>query len=553
MAISVVLAGLLLSIAGIMLIYWHPQSVAFCALLLAMAFQTAVRIVSRTFYAGAYALKRIFMPSYVVVSMEIMIFLAGWAARSWLTEFSGVFCVLAATVITAVIMYLSVRHVTDILRITPRKLFHAGLFKTVLYRHWNLQLALSALASLGMRMQEVLWLIMVHWLDTNESLPNQYLFPVYLILPFVRSSLSWAHVMYHDMAKYHLDIFAGFRRHLESRTLLFSVAVGAMFSLLSALTLYLATPEFWVAMVDVLIPVVIAGTVLGTMQMILFSRQDYIAVIITCIPPYTVFAMLYCVQSSLLACLLVSLVVSLGLGALGLSRKWSPAKASMQPLLPWVYLVSGTKHPLCVIALTFHPSLKRLALLRIADDIEKLLQSSCYICADNNNQLLISLPVSSSQMQRENIDDLISMAGGYVINAQELYGNNGFDICSQMLKAGMFAPVTEASHDNNGALAEIFRERFPQGFIQTPLSPAKNTRQTLARNEQWQILQQAIHGLNLETKSSGRKYSVTMAYEAQSIKTIFILDKKITDATARVAWEQLMHAHNLNKAIKYNA
>jgi hypothetical protein len=242
--------------------------------LAAMGVQSTMRIISRTFYSAAYALKRVFMPMEWLLVLEILIYAAGAASYGWLGVFTLPLCMLLAAFVSAWIGWHYCREITQALGVTPSRIFSARELIKLLERMPARMFFLPAAAMVMIRLQET---ALILWLQ--KTAPHTLLYAVYLCAPFMRMALYWSQRLYFDFARYHLDGFSGFRRALDRQGVLFSLATGVAAAVLAGLAIMLLMPQAggWLMPISVAL---CTASLIGFMQMNLFSRRDYAACVV---------------------------------------------------------------------------------------------------------------------------------------------------------------------------------------------------------------------------------------------------------------------------------
>src|SRR4029078_4394630 len=100
------------------------------------------------------------------------------------------------------------------------------------------------LAALGIRMHGLVLIAVLQNVAQEKSYAQEVLFSLYLVMTLLRVASGWSQALYLDLSKYHLDIFAGFRRKMELAGLGYSLAFAAVYALVGTLVIavYATTP-----------------------------------------------------------------------------------------------------------------------------------------------------------------------------------------------------------------------------------------------------------------------------------------------------------------------
>ncbi len=504
--------------------YGAHFSLPYAVLILAIGFQTSVRILTRTFYSGAYALKRIFMPIELIVIPEIVIFALGTLLMPVLGEWSVSLCIVISSLAVGLINYVSVRRITDFLRITPGKLFARARFSSV-----RVRMAMPpALAMVGVRLHDVVLIAML-----QHVAAQQLLFAFYLVMPLLRGGMGWAQAMYFDLSRYYLDMFAGFRATLEKYGLLNALLLSLFFSALATAVLSLFSTE--AVTITTIAAYIILYSAFGFIAISLFARRSYRLVTALCVLQYIGLWALLANTGGLAFGLMLSLMVPVIIGGGKLLRPWAPPRESVLPYFAWASALCKRRQPTRLIAMHFHPAAKRLLLSSVADAMAEEGGSACI----RGHSVWVAGDAVAPSLE---YDALWRLGSGFMTGAETIEATNGEAAYREGQDRGLLPLATDNTVSPQD-MARQFKERFPAGIVHTPM---QSNAQLLATTDadRRDILREARQGMDIENSRRSKDWFVTALYDDPYLTTLFIVPKRDTDQTQRQQWREAVEKWN---------
>ncbi len=505
--------------AGGAVAWQYADTPAYAGLIAAIALQLALRIVSRTFYSGAYAVQRVFMPIEFLIVPEILVFVAGMFLHPWMGEWSVSICIALSGLLVAGISFRNARQVTDFLRITPGQLFSLRAL-SVLAEHKPLSLLTPALAALGLRLHGLILIIVLQAMAAEKSYAQELLFSLYLVMPLLRGASGWSQALYLDLSRFHLDVFAGFRRRLERAGLGFSILLSAIYATLAAMVIavYATTPFAEVA--GLVAAYMLVSGVAGFVLMSLFARRSYAGVIVLAALQYVLLATM---PVALAPMLLLSALLPAFAGMILLRRRFLPPQDTIVAYMPWAAWLRRQDEATAVFRVTFHPRAHHAVM---ADFIDAVLAGEGHGCICGNTVLLACKSGRLSDIR------MIAAGAGYISGIEAIDA-------SRLLAAAV--PQAMAFE----TLAAEFTARFPAGIIQYPGIPNPVLMEITGHDTRRGLLHIAQTGLWLGRKKQMRGWFVTTAYDDPWITAMFIVPKATTDMAGRSAWRALVDGYNV--------
>ncbi len=502
------------------------QSLPFAALVAAMGVQASVRIVSRTYHSGAFALQRVFLPMEYILGPEIAVFMLGMLLHAQLGEWTVPLCILASSAVVASISFRAVRRVTDYLRVTPAKLYDLRMVRRVFRHHRARALLLPAAASLGIRMHDMLVVFLLQLAAAQELV-----FAMYMVMPLIRAGMGWAQAMYFDLSRTHMDIFAGFRHMMEREGLRFSMALALLFAALAALCLLMFTPT---APADVALVVVtmLASPALGFVLVSLFSRRRYRATALLCALHYALLWLLM-KMAPLCIALPAPLLLCAWLGWRLLAQPWHAAGDAVVSYFPWAAKVRRRTCATVITRLAFHPSAQSAARF---DAAYALAATSGSACVDGMQVLVAGDHTPDARMALHGF--------GYVTAIDSVTGENGRDAYARARSAFLHrTPPGEIQ--GKQALFEEFARRFPAGIVQCPMQENPAFLAASDTDSRRGAVQVAQKGLWLTKHKHPRGWHVTVLYEEPFVTALFLIPKIGVTQSDLAMWRQLVDGWNL--------
>jgi hypothetical protein len=188
--------------------------------LLALVARVALELPTRTWHSGVYAMRRVHQPLAATVAPELM----GLATLLALHAAAGVWAVVAAAVVTTVAATVASVHYTGRVyrflgfRIRP-EITPAAARAAV--RDWRD----AGAGGVAQAVMAVDALVVLALLQGGERDPRAALL-LYVAMPAVRAAADWAGLMYFDLKRLELRVFANLRRRFDRHTARLAWLIG---------------------------------------------------------------------------------------------------------------------------------------------------------------------------------------------------------------------------------------------------------------------------------------------------------------------------------------
>lgn len=549
MTLSVIVCLIILGIGMVTAVYTWEESQAFAVLILAIALQTALRLISRTFFSGAYSIRRVFLPVELIIAPEIAIFCLGFSLYWVLGEWTIAICVFVSTLLTSAITYSYVKRVTDFLRITPRKIISFTLLRKIAVEHSFGIVFSGAIASIGMRSHDMILIILLQVLAANNGMAEKMLFALYIIMPLFRSSMSCSQVMYFDLSKYNLDLFKGFRQELERFGIIYSAMLSFAFALVALCLLALFSAHAISEVATTIFPYMLLCGVYGFMLISLFSRRLYVAV--GAITGLHYLLLIYPVFDSWQTISVTHLLINaiappLLLATVFLYRFWKPPSDNLGGYLQWSYQVVSRKAPTSIIELSFDSNVKKRQLRRVARFLHAQMPH-LMLTIHYNDILIFTDPRSRDLLTNKAL--LLKAGGGYIHATASYNGKNGKEAYMSYLRdAYIEPPVNLYIPETQTELESIFKHRFPDGLVQYPNIRNQQLLGVTTSDERRDILHDVKQAASFERPGKqSKKWVVSAIFDKDAVSCFFLIPRRADNIKARNEWHELIGHYNYRK------
>lgn len=485
-----------------------------------VALQTALRVVGRTYFSGAYAIRRVFVPLRMTMVADLVLMALGWAAHPWLRQWTVPVCMALSAGVSLWIGYRYARHSMAFLRMSPVRLWSPPDLKALLEAVSVRQMALPALSMMLIRLHPFALTALAQGVLAAETPHRLALYMFYLAMPLLRGALHWGQLMYFDLSRAHLDIFRGFRRALERHALWFSCVYSALLALLAWLGGRLfAGADAGDALPALAAYLLLAG-VYGFVQMALFSCRMHRSIIVLALA-----------HSGLLALMLLekaptgywplSVAVALAASLVLFFKPRHVPEEGVLPYLSWIEELARRKDPGNLLCLRVSSRLTTPAIQAIARSWLRRDGGLVSVCAYRNHILVSGLESMPAAAQ------MLACSKGQLEQYSWLEGAGGLDVLAKAGKAGWLAP-TPAPLRASAELEAEFARLFPGGYVLFPLRPNAAFIQATDGDLRFRILQDARLCVEVGHKKRARYYQargwhVFARYEHPFICELFVV------------------------------
>lgn len=519
----------------------HGNSTATSALAMVIALQTAARIVNRTFYSGAYAIRRVFLPIEMIIFPELVITAAGFLLYDPLGEWAAVLCLAAATVVGTLVHYIYVRAVSDFLRITPRNVFSTHAFLGLFRHHSGLVMLLSAAASLCMRLLEIGLIVTIQIMAKKQPNLDHILYPLYITMPLIRSAATWGQLTYFDLTKYGLDCIHEFRNKFERLCLEFSFLLSLMFCVLAAILIVMFSADYIPQALLVILPHIVVSAMFGFVLVALFSRYQYVKVTLLCCMQYGIFLWLMLHRSldvPLWLILVYASLVPLILGWLALLPSWQAPESALRSFSKWLSYVRGASEPLLLYRITLDGRISGVLRRRFIKLLLTHIRSGDLVTTLPSRQILLSMPLAHAD-ETMSKSRLIELGGGLITDIAMLRTGNAAAMNAFIGSGATLDKLDEQKRLD--ALVAYFTSSFPEGLVQYPLRPQAQLIEATDSEERRTILHAARAQLEGGKPPVSARWHVDIGIVAGSIACIFLLPRQVPVDRLK-AWRRILLA-----------
>ncbi|MEK7703683.1 MAG: hypothetical protein AAB426_01895, partial [Myxococcota bacterium] len=371
---------LLVTACAIALRVWVRDVLSiFDAYMLVCAVRISADVVTRTYHAGAYALRRVFRPLVAVLAVDVLDVLALVALWPSLGPWSFAASLLATTALSTALTWWFTRETYRSLRIGPRLRRHARRSHDAT-RHAVRDIALPALANSVSELDALVITLLVLGAGDDATSVAVAAF-VHGVRPMIGAGYNWARLFYFDFALLARGYAGVLRRRFERLLARGAWLLGlAMWLLASGWSLIVFRGQLlWLAVLFG--PMFLLRSRLSLLEIQLFSYRRYSALIATSVllgGGLVALAWLHLTGMAMLAALVILLATSLVALRLAPAHHVSPrtlAGASL-PMPLWLRSVARASAPVRVSVLTTFARPVRRSVQLIAASLASALPGS---------------------------------------------------------------------------------------------------------------------------------------------------------------------------------
>jgi hypothetical protein len=506
-------------------------------LILAIGIQLSVRLTLRTLYSGIYAIKRVYIRFEWIIASELAMFLLAWIVYPYLQSWTLPLCLLASCILTSYISFYFIRRSMEFMRITPnffaKPLQHIG----VAQNHTLKNTFLPGFAMVSTKIQDVVLIVILQIVLSQQGDDDRsLLFAMYLVIPAVRTAMGWAQIMYFDLTRHHLDVFKNFRRNFEIHGLAYSVLYGAAISVLMAIALMIVMPtvEHYIPSIAIYI---VLSSALGFVQVGLFTRQKHTELVLLAAFQYVLLYKLLANSTNFTGAFSISLMLPALIGWLLLTKHTKENAEQERSFMQWTRAVALKHTPLLVVVLKLIDGTNLGSRRHLSEQFTTVFGPHIIFCYHRSNFMLV-LERDHKLVQNE-INALLKTAAGYIKEISQYSATNGETALSQLNQLPY-----EGIELNANKLLEIFRQIFPEGYIQIPMHRNPAFASKVETSELLKLAKNAVAFTEGKKQETDTTWHVSAAQKNGVIETIFIVAKDAMDPERRNHWIEIIRAYN---------
>lgn len=540
LSISYVGGGILVALSFIVAVTVFYGLPSLQWLVVAVGVQTALRIVSRTYYSGAYALKRVFFPFELIIGIEVIVFLAGLGLHGTTAQWTLPLCIMVASACSALVSYRYAMRVTDFLRISPDRRFHPGSIYRTVHKHSPRLILRAGGAMLMMRLQDVL-LILVLQSHAGDS-PSLYalMFGLYLIMPLLRNAMSWSNIMFYDLTRYQYDIFKNFRSRFERLGMIYSLLLSTVYAVCGGLIMYIFTPAAAPHLLFVGLYFLLCA-VLGFMLVSIFARRMYRAVMIVCVVQYVLFLIASINTNGMLIILLFGLLLAVVIARMYLKRDWLPPAQQKTSFVKWRSEMSLSRAPAVLYMVRFHRETPVNFRRSIINELCQLLPPHMQYFFFGDGVYLSCVGEAPGRIPNETF---VMAGGGYIESLEYVEADNGAALIGRV-EAARLLPASGGG--TGGELQELIRHfqwLFPKGYVQIPMYYNPQLAKELDSQDVYAIVHAALSHSQQEKSMPSQRFLVSTAHKDGLVEAIFMIPRNLATSETRSQWRSLLEDYH---------
>ncbi|MFI5394181.1 MAG: hypothetical protein ACHQ9S_01495 [Candidatus Binatia bacterium] len=530
---------------------------------LVIGIRLGLDLVTLTFHSGIYAVRRVYRPLPVMMTVELVGFVLVLALWRWLGPWSFPIAMLSSGVLsTMFLVHYSARLYRLFgwfpLRLERPAKSHLPHWRTV----WE-SLAAGAAYAL-MKMDAFLMLAVFRW--HTDATHDVSLFMLFVSVgPAVQAGFDWAQLLYFDLKRLNARCVAELRRRYEKFAFRLAWLVGIVLWGLACLLAAVITRRNLGDLYWFLGPFLVARSLLAQAQIRAFSKQRY--------------GVLLSSGALLLAIILVLQAGSptertklLGVAAASLLITWllevmlqrgqdESSDTSVLPVAEWLERFSQVREPVRVRSLRFsssaEPLLGRTRSIkewvvenrwrhrRMAQRVGKQLRGGGAVTVVYPGQ--VTWYETTRVAPPINVQTLLSWGGGLVDSiAGSPFEGNGLAALHLAQQTGVVGGLLGRTRCRPEAALQVdqvrfaFRKMVPEGTIYCSDRPIPPLLRTAAWKDRRFIFLEAVHFAKHFHASTRRcRFDVTSFSSRGELRLIFVVDRTC-DRRRRTRWRQFI-------------
>lgn len=562
LTLSLLLGAVVLGI-GLAWTGWHLVAATLGvaeAFLASQLLRIALDLPARAYHSGIYGMRRVYKPLGATLAPN----LAGLAAVLTLAPAVGTWAVVIAAVITTVMAtaftVIYTGRMYRFLGMAPRPVWRGAVLREVVDR----TAIGSGIANTVIGLDALLVLAMI---GTSGRGSGSFI-ALYLLMPAVTAGADWARLLYFDLKRLELRLFANVRRRFERQTLWLALLLGVVFWLVAAVILTASGSAGGAAMYASLLLFFCGRSLLARAQLAAFAEQRYLAVIATgsgCLAGFAAVGPLIGDEDLRMAAIALLCLA----GAVGLARWKAMRGAAGQPramlTLEWLQRVAATTGTVRIgsarIAVAAGPDrldtrsredANRWRLTQLADRTTSRLGPDGAATWVGPDRLIwlepagTTRPVDAAWLQRT--------SGGQVLAVRTVTGPDAAAVLADAAATGLLGAIgpdlaAAVTPVDAAAASRRFRELIPGGLVYALDRPVPAGVAALPAAEHRAILADATaYARDLRIRRRQSRFDVTPLCAGGELQLIFIGDPA-GGRRARTRWQHHIKALNLHAAV----
>jgi hypothetical protein len=533
---------LLIILLAIVVIICLSENLYQAVLILAMFTGLSVRLILRTLYSAAYAVRRVYVRFEWVVISEFFIFLLAWAAKPYLGQWTMPLSVITATILSSMISYYYIRSSLSFMRIMPSlfdkpkviKDSHIGnQFKNYQFK----QFLRPAIAMILTRLHDILLIGLLVWKDNGSDIYQILFTMVYLVVPIIRAALGWAQSLYFDLVQNQLDSFNSLRKYYEEQGLRYSLLYGFFVSAVTFISLYLIWPSNHEAILMLSLYILLLSP-LGFIHVVLFSTQRFMILTFLCTFQYLLTVMVLTISNFSFWYLLMCLLIPLMIGIYIVKNIKVSSNQNDNRYLQWVRHVSDYNSQISILVIELVEDTTRGFRRMFIDRIRPIIghnESTAFF-----NRLFLSTLPNSFVLTDNNKTELIIAGSGYIRRINHYKENNGLNMLQSLYSR--YSLMGVGKKDSVFELKERFLSIFPSGYVQLPTVRDNEIIKKLNIDEMNEIVRLALLYAQGNKINSDSNWFVTTYQKEGLIKAIFIIKKHFVNGKNKTEWKSFLQS-----------
>lgn len=525
------------------------------AYVLAIVLGLAIELPARCYHSGAYAVRRIYRPLASLLAVQLVSLGTLGALLPWLGAWSFPIAAMLATLTSATLTFHFTARVYRFFGFAPAA--RIDLRGARLPASQDMREFVAAGASYALLAMDSLLVLALFGASPGTSKHTVLFVLFFLVGPTVRAGFEWAQLLYFDLKRLEVRVFANLKRRFERYAVRLGLLLGVVFwGLACAIgtafyggslgTLYWASAPFFVG-----------RALLGLAQIEAFAERAYLRVLASgAVLLSGIVALRLALPGDAQIVLGLAGVTLLALGVTRI-RKGAADWGGRRDLLwlsEWLARTREFSEPVRIRVANLHRPPKtagRVALRdwesrtrwlhrRLAEDIARSLDGSGAATVIAPGRIAWCEPVGGARLSAE---WLTTRCGGFLIEVRETAAHeNGAAAlkaaCSERLLGARIERgwAKRARRVRAEEVERTFARMFPNGVVYSPDRPAPLLFEKLGSAERRLVMFDAsLYARDFQPVRSGSRFDVTAFCPGGELRLIFLVERR-ANRRRRMQW-----------------
>jgi hypothetical protein len=534
---------------------------------LAIAVGLAIELPVRCYHSGAYAVRRIYRPLVSLLAVQLVSLSTLGALLPWLGAWSFPVAAMLAAITSASLTFHFTARVYRFFGFAPAA--RLDLRRVRLPARDDMREFAAAGASYAVLAMDSLLVLALFGTSPGTSDHTVLFVLFFLVGPTVRAGFEWAQLLYFDLKRLEVRVFANLKRRFERYAVRLGLLLGVVFWVLACAigtAVYGGSlgPFYWLSA-----PFFVSRSLLGLAQIEAFAERGYLRVLASgVVLLFGIVALRLTLPSDAQIILGLAAVTLLALGVMRMRRglrKWA-GRGDLIWLSEWLARARELEEPVRIRVADLHrppETAGRVALRewedgarwlhrRLAEEIARKLGGSGAATVIAPGRIAWYEPVRSA---RPTAEWLTARCGGFLVELRETaVHEDGPAALQAACRERLLGAKIEEAWKRRGRRIRVsdveraFGRIVPNGVVYAPDRPAPPLFERLGSAERRLVMfDAALYARDFQPVRSRSRFDVTAFCPAGELRMIFLVDRR-TNRRRRARWHATLGELNVRAA-----